>query len=87
MAKVVIIPVDDKGRWTTLLGDDYELKCLDGADVEHIYASFNDVYAPQIEALRNADTVVIEANLTDNRPLKATADAGYTFPPSPDPPE
>ena len=86
MARVVIIPVSDKDRWVSLLGADYESICLDSNDVEHIYASYNDVYIPEIEALRDENTVVLIANLTDNRPLKATADAGYTFPPDPDPP-
>ena len=83
MPRVIIIPVDDKDRWTSLLGDDYGGTVKDGDGDTFVYASFNDFYIPEIQSLRNEDTVVIEANLTDNRPVAATLAAGYTFPPAP----
>ena len=82
MAKVVIIPVADKAKWGSLLGEDYEGVCLDSDGVAHVYASFNDYYAPAITKLKKKSkaTVVLTANLTDNRAIKATMAAGYTFP-------
>lgn len=81
MAKVVIFPKGDRSHWEPLIGTGDPVIVKDSDDNEMFYASFNDAYAAQIEELKTENTVVIDANLTDNRPLKATIEAGYTFPP------